>query len=123
MLNNVCINFFLLSCSSVSATLLFFVLQRLHTSFKTGPHWNALISLFLFVENKISGLARKMEKQFAERTMKKPAGGVSVLPERSDEVQKLTVRPMNNILYRSNSFTMKSVFRNCIRAEIGEFCE
>lgn len=33
-----------------------------------------------------------MEKQFAERVVKKPAGGVSVLPERS-EVQKLTVRP------------------------------
>lgn len=33
-----------------------------------------------------------MEKQFAERVVKKPAGGVSVLPERS-EVQKLTVGP------------------------------
>lgn len=34
-----------------------------------------------------------MEKQFAERVVKKPAGGVSVVPERS-EVQKLTVRPL-----------------------------
>ncbi|XP_018527128.1 cilium assembly protein DZIP1 isoform X2 [Lates calcarifer] len=41
-------------------------------------------------ENKINVLARKMEKQFAERAVKKPAGGVSVLPERNDEVQDLT---------------------------------
>ncbi|XP_034072900.1 LOW QUALITY PROTEIN: zinc finger protein Dzip1-like [Gymnodraco acuticeps] len=41
-------------------------------------------------ENKISDLARKMEKQFAERSLKKPAGGVSILPERKDEVQELT---------------------------------
>lgn len=34
-----------------------------------------------------------MEKQFAERSARKPAGGVSILPERNDEVQKLTVRP------------------------------
>lgn len=48
---------------------------------------------YLFLkENKINVLARKMEKQFAERAVKKPAGGVSVLPERNDEVQDLTVR-------------------------------
>ncbi|XP_033957902.1 cilium assembly protein DZIP1 isoform X1 [Pseudochaenichthys georgianus] len=41
-------------------------------------------------ENKISDLARTMEKQFAERSLKKPAGGVSILPERKDEVQELT---------------------------------
>ncbi|KAI9526005.1 hypothetical protein NQZ68_002553 [Dissostichus eleginoides] len=41
-------------------------------------------------ENKINDLARKMEKQFAERSLKKPAGGVSILPERKDEVQELT---------------------------------
>lgn len=41
-------------------------------------------------ENKISDLARKMEKQFAERAVKKPPGGVSVLPERADEVQELS---------------------------------
>ncbi|XP_049919509.1 cilium assembly protein DZIP1 isoform X2 [Epinephelus moara] len=41
-------------------------------------------------ENKINDLARKMEKQFAERAIKKPAGGVSILPERKDEVQELT---------------------------------
>ncbi|XP_039998510.1 zinc finger protein Dzip1 isoform X3 [Xiphias gladius] len=41
-------------------------------------------------ENKINVLARIMEKQFAERAVKKPAGGVSVLPERKDEVQELT---------------------------------
>ncbi|KAK9524089.1 hypothetical protein VZT92_017956 [Zoarces viviparus] len=41
-------------------------------------------------ENKINDLARKMEKQFAERAVKKPAGGVSILPERNDEVQELT---------------------------------
>ncbi|KAM9766372.1 cilium assembly protein DZIP1 isoform 2-T2 [Menidia menidia] len=41
-------------------------------------------------ENKISELARKMEKQFADRATKKPAGGVSVLPEKKDEVQELS---------------------------------
>ncbi|XP_041835024.1 zinc finger protein Dzip1 isoform X2 [Melanotaenia boesemani] len=40
-------------------------------------------------ENKINDLARKMEKQFAERVVKKPAGGVSILAERKDEVQDL----------------------------------
>lgn len=41
-------------------------------------------------ENKINDLARKMEKQFAGRAVKKPAGGISVIPERKDEVQDLT---------------------------------
>ncbi|XP_029941783.1 cilium assembly protein DZIP1 isoform X3 [Salarias fasciatus] len=41
-------------------------------------------------ENRINDLARKMEKQFAERVLKKPAGGVSILPEKKDEVQELT---------------------------------
>lgn len=41
-------------------------------------------------ENKINDLARKMEKQFAGRAVKKPAGGVSILPEKKDEVQELT---------------------------------
>ncbi|XP_034408371.1 zinc finger protein Dzip1 [Cyclopterus lumpus] len=41
-------------------------------------------------ENKINDLVRKMEKQVAERVVKKPAGGVSILPERMDEVQELT---------------------------------
>ncbi|XP_022065084.2 cilium assembly protein DZIP1 isoform X3 [Acanthochromis polyacanthus] len=41
-------------------------------------------------ENKINDLARKMEKQFADRVVKKPAGGVSILPERKDEIQELT---------------------------------
>lgn len=45
-----------------------------------------------FLENKINDLARKMEKQFAGRAVKKPAGGISILPERKDEVQDLTVR-------------------------------
>ncbi|KAG7236552.1 hypothetical protein INR49_000815 [Caranx melampygus] len=40
-------------------------------------------------ENKINVLARKME-QFADRAVKKPVGGVSILPERKDEVQELT---------------------------------
>lgn len=44
-----------------------------------------------FAENKISDLTRKLEKQYAERAVKKPAGGVSILPEREDEVQELTV--------------------------------
>ncbi|XP_070786515.1 cilium assembly protein DZIP1 [Enoplosus armatus] len=41
-------------------------------------------------ENKINDLARKMEKQFADRAVKKPAGGISILPQRKDEVQELT---------------------------------
>ncbi len=44
------------------------------------------------IENKISDLAKKMEKQFVERAVKKPAGGVSIFPERKDEVEELTVR-------------------------------
>lgn len=50
------------------------------------------IVFWFFLENKINDLARKMEKQFAGRAVKKPAGGVSILPERKDEVQDLTVR-------------------------------
>uniref|UniRef100_A0AAQ5ZHF4 Uncharacterized protein n=1 Tax=Amphiprion ocellaris TaxID=80972 RepID=A0AAQ5ZHF4_AMPOC len=46
-------------------------------------------------ENKINDLARKMEKQFADRVVKKPAGGVSILPERKDEIQELTVKGLN----------------------------
>ncbi|XP_026219951.1 zinc finger protein Dzip1 isoform X2 [Anabas testudineus] len=41
-------------------------------------------------ENKINDLARKMEKKFAERVVKKPAGAISILPERKDEVLELT---------------------------------
>ncbi|XP_077958068.1 cilium assembly protein DZIP1 isoform X5 [Gasterosteus aculeatus] len=41
-------------------------------------------------ESKINNLARKVEKQFSERTITKPAGGISILPERNDEVQELT---------------------------------
>ncbi|XP_069376950.1 cilium assembly protein DZIP1 isoform X2 [Paralichthys olivaceus] len=41
-------------------------------------------------ENKITVLTRKMEQKFAERAAKKPAGGVSLLTERRDEVQELT---------------------------------
>lgn len=41
-------------------------------------------------ENKINDLAKKMEKQFAERLGKKPVGGISILPERKDEIQELT---------------------------------
>lgn len=41
-------------------------------------------------ENKISELAKKMEKQFTEKLAKKPAGGISILPERKDEVQELS---------------------------------
>lgn len=32
-----------------------------------------------------------MEKQFAARDGKRPAGGVSILPERKDDMQDLTV--------------------------------
>ncbi|XP_026157950.1 cilium assembly protein DZIP1 isoform X2 [Mastacembelus armatus] len=38
----------------------------------------------------VSDLARKMEKHVAERVVRKPAGGVSILPQRKDEVQELT---------------------------------
>ncbi|XP_060888515.1 cilium assembly protein DZIP1 isoform X4 [Labrus mixtus] len=41
-------------------------------------------------ENKIDDLVRKMEKQFVDRGLKKPAGGVSIIPGRRDEVQELT---------------------------------
>ncbi|CAN9498137.1 unnamed protein product [Ophioblennius macclurei] len=40
-------------------------------------------------ENRINDLARKVEKQFAERVLRKPAGGVSILPTKKDEVQEL----------------------------------
>lgn len=53
---------------------------------------STLMYLMFLPENKISDLSRKMEKQFAERAVKKPTGGVSILPERKDEVQELTVR-------------------------------
>ncbi|KAF7670006.1 hypothetical protein LDENG_00090170 [Lucifuga dentata] len=45
-------------------------------------------------DSSISDLARKMEKQFAERATKKPAEGVSILPERKDAVQELTYTDM-----------------------------
>ncbi|XP_076004920.1 cilium assembly protein DZIP1-like [Genypterus blacodes] len=38
---------------------------------------------------KINALVRKMEEQFAETSTKKPAGGVSILAERKDEVLEL----------------------------------
>ncbi|XP_040888053.1 zinc finger protein Dzip1 isoform X3 [Toxotes jaculatrix] len=41
-------------------------------------------------ENKINVLARKMEKHFEERAVKKPPGGVSILLEKKDEVHELT---------------------------------
>ncbi|XP_069577165.1 cilium assembly protein DZIP1 isoform X1 [Brachyistius frenatus] len=41
-------------------------------------------------ENRISDPGRKVEKQFADRALKKPAGGAGVLPERRDVVQELT---------------------------------
>lgn len=47
---------------------------------------------FPFKENKINELAKKMEKQFAGREGKRPAGGVSILPEQKDDMQDLTVR-------------------------------
>ncbi|XP_076004884.1 cilium assembly protein DZIP1 isoform X2 [Genypterus blacodes] len=56
-------------------------------------------------ENKINGLVRKMEKQFAERSTKKPAGGVSILAERKDEVQELT----NTDLEESSDFAVSSL--------------
>ncbi|XP_035983879.1 zinc finger protein Dzip1 isoform X1 [Fundulus heteroclitus] len=42
-------------------------------------------------KDKVVNLARKVETQLAERAAKKPAGGVSVLPGRQDEVQELSL--------------------------------
>lgn len=50
------------------------------------------LSFSPFEENKINELAKKMEKQFAGREGKRPAGGVSILPEQQDDMQDLTVR-------------------------------
>uniref|UniRef100_A0A1A8F5Z5 DAZ interacting protein 1 n=3 Tax=Nothobranchius korthausae TaxID=1143690 RepID=A0A1A8F5Z5_9TELE len=52
---------------------------------------NGNINKQRFDKVQISDLARKMEQQFAERAVKKPAGGVSVLPGRRDEVQELLI--------------------------------
>ncbi|XP_015233525.1 PREDICTED: zinc finger protein Dzip1-like isoform X2 [Cyprinodon variegatus] len=41
-------------------------------------------------KDKVFKLVRKVETQLAERGVKKPAGGVSVLPGRQDEVQELS---------------------------------
>uniref|UniRef100_A0AAV2LCS2 Cilium assembly protein DZIP1 domain-containing protein n=1 Tax=Knipowitschia caucasica TaxID=637954 RepID=A0AAV2LCS2_KNICA len=41
-------------------------------------------------ENKIVEISKKIEKQFTERLGKKPAGGISILAERKDEVQELS---------------------------------
>lgn len=41
-------------------------------------------------ETKISDMAKKLEQQFTERLAKRPAGGISVLPERKDEVLELS---------------------------------
>ncbi|XP_024150228.1 zinc finger protein Dzip1 isoform X1 [Oryzias melastigma] len=40
-------------------------------------------------EKPINEMARKIEKKFAERVGKKPAGGVSVLPDSKDEVKEI----------------------------------
>ncbi|KAM4537761.1 LOW QUALITY PROTEIN: cilium assembly protein DZIP1 [Fundulus diaphanus] len=42
-------------------------------------------------KDKVVNLARKVEMQLAERAVKKPAGGVSILPGRKDEVQELSL--------------------------------
>ncbi|XP_068446652.1 cilium assembly protein DZIP1 [Clinocottus analis] len=55
-------------------------------------------------ENKIQDLTHKIEKKFAERAVKKPAGGVSVLPERKDEVQELTYEDLEE----SSAWTVSS---------------
>ncbi|XP_013866198.1 zinc finger protein Dzip1 [Austrofundulus limnaeus] len=46
-------------------------------------------------DTRIMELGRKLEKQFTERVVKKPAGGVSVVPERRDQVQELSVRNLD----------------------------
>ncbi|XP_027867251.1 cilium assembly protein DZIP1 isoform X4 [Xiphophorus couchianus] len=43
------------------------------------------------IKDKVADLARKVELHISERAIKKPAGGVSVLPERKDEVQELSL--------------------------------
>ncbi|XP_029929778.1 cilium assembly protein DZIP1 isoform X3 [Myripristis murdjan] len=47
-------------------------------------------------ESKTIDMARKMEKQFADRMVKKPLGGVSILPERKDIVQELTLTDLED---------------------------
>ncbi|KAM4710960.1 cilium assembly protein DZIP1 isoform 2-T10 [Anableps anableps] len=42
-------------------------------------------------KDKVINMAKKVEMQLAGRTVKKPAGGVSILPERKDEVQELSL--------------------------------
>ncbi|XP_054915032.1 cilium assembly protein DZIP1 [Poeciliopsis prolifica] len=42
-------------------------------------------------KDKVADLARKVEEHISERPTKKPAGGVSVFPERKDEVQELSL--------------------------------
>lgn len=41
--------------------------------------------------DKVVNLARKVEMQLSERSVKRPAGGVSILPQRQDEVQELSL--------------------------------
>uniref|UniRef100_A0A3B5MVF2 DAZ interacting zinc finger protein 1 n=1 Tax=Xiphophorus couchianus TaxID=32473 RepID=A0A3B5MVF2_9TELE len=49
------------------------------------------LELFCLFPDKVADLARKVELHISERAIKKPAGGVSVLPERKDEVQELSL--------------------------------
>uniref|UniRef100_A0A3B3YE76 C2H2-type domain-containing protein n=1 Tax=Poecilia mexicana TaxID=48701 RepID=A0A3B3YE76_9TELE len=43
------------------------------------------------IKDKVADLARKVELHISERAVKKPIGGVSVLPERKDEVQEISL--------------------------------
>ncbi|XP_014906065.1 cilium assembly protein DZIP1 isoform X3 [Poecilia latipinna] len=43
------------------------------------------------IKDKVADLARKVELHISERAVKKPTGGVSILPERKDEVQEISL--------------------------------
>ncbi|XP_054650850.1 cilium assembly protein DZIP1 isoform X2 [Dunckerocampus dactyliophorus] len=55
-------------------------------------------------DNKISDLAKKIERQVANTVSKKPAGGVRILPERKDEVQEFVSSDVEDSSEDADSF-------------------
>ncbi|KAM9820904.1 cilium assembly protein DZIP1 [Neosynchiropus ocellatus] len=56
-------------------------------------------------ENKVADLAAKLERRSPDRSIKRPAGGVSILPQRRDEVQELS----NDDLDESSEWVVSSL--------------
>ncbi|XP_053709091.1 cilium assembly protein DZIP1 isoform X1 [Synchiropus splendidus] len=56
-------------------------------------------------ENKVADLTAKLERQSPDRSIKRPAGGVSILPQRRDEVQELS----NDELEESSEWVVSSL--------------